>query len=78
MREFLFLSGFVLIRAALLVLVRPVGRAPFSVLGLAFAFGIGFFVEMRGADNSNGVLQISALALLPGPCWSKRSPFPSV
>jgi hypothetical protein len=66
MRGFLFVSSFVFVPAALLVFVRPVGRWIFFALGLAFAFGIGFFVELSGADNSNVILQIIGLGVAAG------------
>jgi drug/metabolite transporter (DMT)-like permease len=72
----LFLSMFVLVPAALLALIRPVGRWAFFVLGLVFAFGIGFFVELRGADNSNGVLQIVGLGVAAGALLVEAIAFP--
>jgi ABC-type thiamin/hydroxymethylpyrimidine transport system permease subunit len=47
----LFLSSFVLVPAALLAFVRPMGRRVFLVLGLAVGLGAEFVLSLGGPDS---------------------------
>ena len=72
----LFLSAFALVPAALLALIRPAGRWAFFLLGLVVAFGSGLVVNVRGADNSNGVLEIIGLGVAAGAVLVEAIAFP--
>ena len=65
----LHLWPLILIPAALLLLVRPVGRLVFFLLGLIFFGALPYLVDLSGPDNPAGIypfygLCISAAAAL--------------
>ena len=60
---FVFLAVMVLLPTALMVSIRRGGRIVFFLLGLIFAFGIGYVMELGGPDNPGLVIPFFGLAL---------------
>ncbi|HEX9931983.1 MAG TPA: hypothetical protein VGB08_04000 [Allosphingosinicella sp.] len=61
--ELLWLWPFILVPAALLLLVRPVGRLAFFVLGLIFFAGIGSVMTLGGPDSPGLIIPFFGLCL---------------
>jgi hypothetical protein len=62
----LFLSSFVLVPAALLAFIRPAGRRIFLVVGLAFGFGVGLFVNLGGPDSPALIIPLFGFGVAAG------------
>jgi hypothetical protein len=61
-----FLSGFVLVPAALLAFVRPTGRRVFLGLGLAVGFGAEFVLRLGGPDSPALVIPLIGFGVALG------------
>ena len=57
------LAVLVLVPAAFMVPIKRVGRIVFFVLGLIFAFGIGFLMELGGPDSPGLAIPFFGVAL---------------
>jgi hypothetical protein len=61
-----YLAPFSLLPAALLLLVGPVARLVFLLLGLAFFVGIGFVMDLGGPDSPGLLIPFFGLVLSAG------------
>jgi hypothetical protein len=61
-----YLAPFSLLPAALLLLVGPVARLVFFLLGLAFCLGIGFVMDLGGPDSPGLIIPFFGLVLSAG------------
>jgi hypothetical protein len=55
----------ILISALLLVLVRPLARLIFAVLGLIFFFAVDRYADLGGPDSPGLILPFLGLLLIP-------------
>lgn len=58
-----FLWPFIVVPAALMLIVRPVARLVFFILGLVFCFGIGAVMELGGPDSPGLIIPFFGLCL---------------
>jgi hypothetical protein len=61
----------ILVPAGLMLLIRPVGRAAFFLIGLVFFFGIGFVMELGGPDSPGLIIPFLGLAISAGALLSE-------
>jgi hypothetical protein len=59
----LFLAPLIILPAGLLLLIRPVGRLVFFIIGLIFFVGIEFGMELGGPDSPALILPFVGLCV---------------
>ena len=67
----ILIAVLVLVPAGLMLLVRPVARIVFFLMGLTFFFGIGFVMNLGGPDSPGLIIPFFGLALSAGALLSE-------